>query len=170
MKSTGRKLWMVILSAFFLLPASRPLNAADDSRYARVTIKGSLTDPETGRPMVGAVVRFLLNSEEGTKFVGITDKDGKFFVPGMTFGDYVVDITTADGEIIRGVNELPVTPEAPVELLLKISRRVRSTTSVESKPERFVAVVQKEQGINWHRFWKEFAVFFGAAAGAGAGL
>jgi len=136
-------LWTMMLAAVVLLPAARPLAAADDSRYATVTIRGTLSDPETGRPMPGAVVRFISTAEDGTKFVGITDQKGAFFVPGLQFGGYVVDITTADGEAISGLNELPVTPEAAVEILLKISRRVRSRTLVDNRPQRFVAVIQR---------------------------
>lgn len=147
-----------------------PIVAVDDSRYAKITINGRLADPETEQPMVGAVVRFVSTAEDGEKFVGITDKEGKFQVPGMAFGDYVVDITTGDGEVIRGINTLPLSADAPLEIILKISRRVKSTTSVENRPERFVAAVQKEKGIDWPRFWKEFAAFFGAVAGAGVGL
>jgi len=143
MKSTGRVVWASMLAAFVLLPAARPLAAVDDSRYATVTIRGSLSDPETGRPMSGAVVRFISTAEDGTKFVGITDEKGAFFVPGLQFGGYVVNITTADGEVISGVNELPVTPAAAVEVLLKISKRVRSRTLVDNRPQRFVAVIQR---------------------------
>jgi len=170
MRATGNMRWGTLLIAGLLVSAAQPLFAVDDSRYAQITIKGSLTDPETGKPMVGAVVRFVSTAEEGSKFVGISDQGGKFFMPGLTFGDYVVDITTADGEVIRGINTIPLSADAPVEIVLKISKRVRSTTSVENRPERFVAVVQKGPEINWPRFWKEFAVFFGVAAGAGAGL
>lgn len=143
MNSAGRMAWAGMLAAAVLLAAPRPLAAADDSRYATVTIRGSLSDPETGRPMPGAVVRFISTAEDGTKFVGITDEKGAFFVPGLQFGVYVVNITTADGEVISGVNELPVTPEAAVGVLMKISKRIRSRTLVDNRPQRFVAVIQR---------------------------
>ena len=73
---------------------------------------------------------------------------------------------TEEGERIWGINSLPVVPGEPVEIILKISDKVDSSTSVENQPERFAAVVEKRQ-VRWKRFWKEFAAFWGSAAAVG---
>jgi hypothetical protein len=160
---------IVILGLLAPAVASSIVTAADESRYVSVTIRGKLTDPETGQAMAGAAVRFVSTAEEGRKHLAITDQEGQFFVSGLTYGDYAVEIETATGERIHGINAFPVSADAPIEVLLKISKRVRSTTSVENRPERFVAVIEAPERINWRRFWKEFATFFGVAAGVGAG-
>jgi len=171
MTSRKRALWMGGWLAAVWFLGGPPLHAADESRYATITITGRLTDPETGKPMVGAVVHFVSTAEEGQKFSGSTDQEGNFSISGLGFGDYAVDITTSEGEVIRGVNAVPVTENAPVEILLKISKRVRTTTSVENRPERFVAAISQETPpVNWKRFWKEFAAFFGLTAATAAGL
>lgn len=161
---------IVVLGLLTPAIASGIATAADQSRYVSVTIRGKLTDPETGQAMAGAAVRFVSTEEEGRKHLAITDQEGKFWVSGLTYGDYAVEIETATGERIHGINALPVSAEAPIEVLLKISDRIRSTTSVENRPERFVAVVEAPERINWRRFWREFATFFGVAAGVGAGV
>lgn len=167
---SGAVRWaIVILGLLAPATAASIAIAADESRYVSVTIRGKLTDPENGQAMSGAAVRFVSTEDEGRKHLAITDKEGQFFVSGLTYGDYAVEIETATGERIHGINAFPVSADALIEVLLKISKRVRSTTSVENRPERFVAVVQAPERVNWRRFWKEFATFFGVAAGVGAG-
>ena len=171
MRSRKNALCIGMAVAGCWLLAAQGLRAADESRYATITITGRLTDPETGKPMVGAVVQFVSTAEEGQKLAGSTDQQGNFTISGLTFGGYVVNITTADGEVIRGVNTVPVSENGPVGILLKISKRARTTTSVENRPERFVAAITEEAPpVNWKRFWREFAAFFGVAAGMGAGI
>lgn len=162
--------WPAVLAlavALPLTPGPGPA-AADDDKYVRVTIRGRLIDPDTDLPMGGAVVRFISTGEEGRKEIGITDAEGAFAVHGLGYGSYVMEIETAAGEHIRGVNALNV-QDKPVEVILKVSSRFKSATSVDSRPDRFFAVVEKK-GTKWGRFWREFAGFFGVAVSAGAAV
>ncbi len=170
MKSMMSAAWMIVLALGLLAPlaATTGLAAPDDARYVSVTIHGKLTDPETGSPMVGAIVSFVATEEEGRKETGTTDAEGNFEVSGLTYGDYAVEIETAEGEHIRGINAFPVTGDKPVEVILKISNRLKSSTSLQNQPERFMALVTRDQGVsNWKRFWRELAGFFGSAAALG---
>jgi len=154
--------------AFFVLGlAAAAASAQEDLRYVTTTIRGQLTDPATGRPFSGATIRFEPLDPDSMPAEAVTNVRGEFAVTGLTFGQYAVKIETEDGERIWGINALPVTQGEPVEIILKISNKVDSTTSVENQPERFAAVVEKRQ-VRWKRFWKEFAAFWGAAAVVGA--
>lgn len=141
--------------------------ASDDTRFTTVTLRGRLTDPETGRPMVGAMVRFTSIEAGGQRAEGVTNAEGQFAVEGLPYSIYTMEIETAEGEFIYGINTLPVTKDKPVEVVMKISDRVRSTTTLENKPARFFAAVQEEPS-KWRRFWAEFGIFLGAAIGVGA--
>jgi hypothetical protein len=140
--------------------------AAEEQRYVTTTIRGQLTDPATGRPLADAIIRFEPLDPDSMPAEATTNLRGEFAVEGLTFGQYAIKIETADGERIWGINSLPVVPGEPVEIMLKISNKVDSTTSVENQPERFAAVVEKRK-VRWKRFWKEFAAFWGAAAAVG---
>jgi len=140
--------------------------AAEDLRYVTTTIRGQLTDPATGRPLADSIIRFEPLDPDGVPAESTTNIRGEFAVEGLTFGQYAIKIETAEGERIWGINSLPVVPGEPVEIILKISNKVDSTTSVENQPERFAAVVEKRQ-VRWKRFWKEFVAFWGAAAAVG---
>lgn len=152
------------------IAAAAPLLAQDetpeDTRYMSVTVRGKLDDPATGRPMEGAVVRFTSTDESGSWVEARTDARGQFALEGLTFGTYAVEITTSAGEKIRGINSFPVGKDK-IQVTLKITEKVASTTTVENEPVRFAAVVEVSQ-TDWKRFWREFGIFFGIAIGAGA--
>lgn len=166
-KVMGPKLSRVILGACLLMTlAALPCLGQEDTRYQVVILHGKLTDPTSGLPMVGAVVRFV-NSENSDQWVeAVTNETGEFVLEGLTFGKYTVEITTREGQSIRGVNHVPVGKDT-VRIGFKISEKVDSTTTVENQPEQIVAAVSIREP-DWRRFWKEFAIFFGAALGAGA--
>jgi hypothetical protein len=130
-----------------------------------VILHGRLTDPTSGTPMVGAIIRFV-NAENSDEWMeAVTNEAGEFVFEGLTFGRYTVEITTKDGRSIRGVNHVPVGKDT-VRIGLQMSEKVDSTTTVENQPEQMVAAVAIREP-DWRRFWKEFAIFFGVAIGAG---
>ncbi len=154
-----------------MLLASSPAAAAaaaasPDDRYITTTVRGALSDPATGKPMEGATVRFVSQAPEGGAFQARTGPDGKFTIEGMPFGDYAVEIETAAGERIYGVNVLPLYKGRPVQIIMKISDRIRTSTVVESRPTRFVAGVTEQQK-DWKKFWRELAIFLGISTGVG---
>lgn len=170
MRSGGRLTRTLALALGVLIPSLAIVPcaiAAEEKRYVTTTVRGTLTIPGTGKPMAGAVLRFVPTDPDLPRVEAVTDVDGRFAAEGLAYGIYAVEIETAAGQLIRGINALPIREGEPVEITLKLSDRVRSSTSVENQPEQFMAVVKKERK-KWKRFWKEFAVFLGVAAASGA--
>jgi hypothetical protein len=116
--------------------------------------------------MAGATVRLIALGTEGFLKESVTDAEGRFELSGLPYDEYAIEIETAAGEKIRGINALPVTKDEPVEIVLQVSDRVRSETSVLNQPDYFVGVVKREPK-RWRRFWREFAIFWGAAVVTG---
>ena len=169
MKARSRVAWGLLLLAAFptgALPVRPVLAAVDDSQYVSNTIRGRLFDPDTGNPMAGATLRFVPIDEQGRRGEAVTGEDGSYKVEGLGFGKYVLEIETADGEIIRGVNPFEMEKDKKYEVALKVSKGYRAETSVELERQRFVVAVT-EKPFNWKRFWIEFGIFFGAAAAVG---
>lgn len=170
MKSMMSAAGMIVLALGLLAPlaATTGLAAPDDARYVSVTIRGKITDPENGSPMVGAVVNFVSTEEEGQQQTGTTDAEGNFEVSGLIFGEYAVEIETAEGEHIQGINTFSVMGKESVEVILKISNRLRPDIALLNQPERIIVLFPPDVKVSsWKRFWREFAGFFGSAAALG---
>ena len=60
----------------------------------RTTISGIVTDPTTGDPVAGAVVRV---AGQGDNAIGVTAADGTFQIPGLYAGTYAKVVATAPG-------------------------------------------------------------------------
>ena len=166
MTARKRRAWGILLLAAFLAAAApiRPAVAAgEDTRYLSNTIRGKLFDPDTGKPMAGATIRFQPLEGEGEQKEAVTGEDGSYTIEGLGFGRYAMEIVTASGEVIRGVNPFSIEENKKFEVTLKISKSSRAETSVEMDPQRF-AVAVDDKPFRWKRFWTEFAIFFGAAA------
>lgn len=145
-----------------------PARADEENRYLTYTVRGKLSDPDTDKPMAGATLRFVSVEEGGERLESVTGPEGLFEIKGLTPGRYALEIETAEGEHIRGVSAFNLT-ENTSNVVMKISDRFVSETSVDLKPERFVAAVDKK-AINWKRFWTEMGIFLGAGIGAAAGF
>ncbi len=156
---------LLLCAAFAALAGTATLAQDADNRYVTTTLRGKLTDPETDRPLQGAILRFT--GTEGGVTEATTDDEGRFELSGLLFGLYQVEIVTAEGESIKGVNAFPVRENETVELTLRISDRIASETTLTNAPDRFVSVVEKKR-VGWKRFWREFALFWGIAAAGGA--
>jgi hypothetical protein len=151
----GLAIGILILGA--VLPGAM---ASEDTRYVTTNLKGKLSYPETGKPMVGAVLRFT--PVDGTPSEATTDANGEFLMTGLTYSVYAVEIETASGENIQGVNALEFPEGETVTVTLKISDRIQSTTKLANEPDRFAAVVTKEK-FKGKKFWTQFAAFVGVA-------
>lgn len=161
--------WTVLLIAGFTLAAVAPVLAAEeDTRYQAVTIRGMLTDPSTDVPMAGATVRFTSTGEGGSWVEAVTNDKGEFVLEGLPFATYAVEITTREGESIKAINSVSIGKDT-VSVTLRLSAKIASTTTLENDPGRFAAAVEVK-GVNWKRFWKQFAIFFGVAAGVGVAV
>jgi len=150
-----------------LQPGARA--AEEDCRYIEVSISGRLIDPETEEPMTDAVVWFTPFDEEGPKRRAQTHSDGRFRITGLSCSTYLIGIETADGELIRGINNFEVSrlKDESIEMRFEISDRYQGETSLGIQQERWVGF-QEVKRTNWKRFWTQFAIFFGAAVVAGA--
>lgn len=136
--------------------------AAAKKNYVETRIHGRLTYPGSGKPMAGALIRFTPVDPDLARASSITEDDGSFVVSGLGFGNYVVEIETAEGETIHGINALPIEEGKPLVLDLKLSDRIVSSTNLENAPDRFMAVVAKDKKKKG-KFWKQFGIFFGMA-------
>ena len=170
MRTIRPVLSMALVCCCLGLSANLCTQAADsDTRYVTTTLRGKLTDPDKGKPLAGAKLRFVSLDDPDLNRETVTQADGAFEITGLTYSSYVIEIETADGEVIRGVNALRVGEGEKLEISLKISDRVQSQTTLENRPDRFVSAVKVEK-VKWRRFWREFGIFWGAAAVAGPGL
>lgn len=123
MKSTMLRIpaavWM--LGLLILSVSAPPALAAEAKQYAFTTIRGKLSHPETGAPMVSALLRFTPTDPDAPVVEAQTDSNGEFEARGLGFGVHALEIETADGETIRAVNALPFHEGEPVEVLLVLS-------------------------------------------------
>ena len=164
MKSTMLRIPVpvVMLGLLILGALALPAFAAEEKQYAFTTIRGKLSHPKTGDPMVSALLRFTPMDPDAPPVEAQTDQNGEFEARALGFGVYALEIETSDGETIRGVSALPLNEGQPVEVLLELSDKVRSSTSIENQPDRFAAIVAREKK-NWARLWKQLGIFLGLA-------
>jgi len=161
---------LVVIFALLILSAvALPAFAAEEKQYAFTTIRGKLSHPETGDPLVSALLRFTPTDPDAPVVEAQTDQNGEFEVRGLGFGAYALEIETSDGETIRGVDALPLQEGQPVEVLLEISDKVRSSTSIENQPDRFAAIVDRER-TDRARLWKQLGIFLGIAIASAAAV
>jgi len=166
-KTISISMLALIVGVVVVGSALTPAKAAEGKQYMTTTIRGRLTYPDSGQPMVGATLRFTPTDPSLPVVSALTDEEGAFAAEGLGFGIYAVELETETGEVIRGINAFSV-QEGKTEVVFKFSDRVRSSTRLENEPERFMAAVDV-QPRKWKKFWKEFALFFGIAAASGAG-
>jgi len=154
------------LLLFGLLAVATSPVFAQQKQYVTTTLRGRLTEAK-GKPVAGAILRFTPIDSQAAVVEAMTDVAGAFEVTGLVFTSYSIEIETAGGEIIKGLNELPIRENEKVELELTVSPRVVSSTNLENQPQRFVAAVDKKKG-KWKRFWKQFGIYLGVTAAVGA--
>jgi hypothetical protein len=161
-------IWIVVATLLGLCAASLA-QAASERRYVTTTIHGVLSSPKTGAPMAGATLQFTPVEENLPAVEATTNANGEFAAEGLGFGMYVVNIRTAEGEMIRGVNALPIHADKPIEIEFTLSERIVSETMVANQPQRFVAMVDVKP-IASKRFWKEFLLYLAIAGGSAAAV
>ena len=79
------------VAPFLVLVFLSLLFAPDFHAAATGQIKGTITDAETGEPVVNASVLVV-----GTNFGAVTDFEGKFTIPRLEPGTYTVRISSVD--------------------------------------------------------------------------
>ncbi len=154
------------LLLFGLLAVATSSAFAQQKQYATTTLRGRLTEAK-GKPVAGAILRFTPVDPQAAVVEATTDVAGAFKLTGLMFTSYTIEIETASGEIIKGLNEVPFGKDEGIELELTMSPRVVSSTNLENEPQRFVVAVDKKKG-KWKRFWKQFGIYLGVTAAVGA--
>lgn len=170
-KALPRSRWIagVGLGILLMALAAAPGAIAAEKQYVTTTIRGTLANPASGEPIFGARVRFTPTTPDLPTVEAVTDAGGQFVAEGLGFGMYAVVIQTAEGETIRGVNQLPIRSDEVVEVEFRLSDRIRSSTSLFNEPQRFLVVVDKEKR-GMKRFWRQFGVFLALVVASGAAV
>ena len=81
-------------------------------------IKGTITDAETGEPVVNASVLIV-----GTKFGAITDSDGKYAIPRLQPDTYTVRISSIDYNSVE-VTDVIVETDLTTEVSQQLTKKV----------------------------------------------
>ena len=154
----------IVLMGLLCVSASSAL--AQQKQYVTTTLRGQLTEAK-GKPVAGATLRFMPEDPQAQLIEATTNANGAFEAAGLVFTNYSIEIETADGEIIKGLNSVPIREGDRTEVILTVSPRLESSTSLTNQPQRFVAAVEKEPR-KWKKFWKQFAIYLGVTAAVGA--
>jgi outer membrane receptor for ferrienterochelin and colicins len=95
-------------------PSQAPAPAATPSAEAggSATIRGKVTDPGTGGPVIGAIVQV-----DGTNFAAMTEADGSYVIEGVPPGNYQVQVMLYD----RAAATMAATVIAGQELALDLN-------------------------------------------------
>lgn len=113
-------IFAVLLCSLGALPASAQTVSAQ--------VEGTVTD--AGKPIAKATVT-LTNKGTGRVFKVKTDKNGKFLMVGVPYGDYEVEVTSESGEKLYHQKENQVAPgesSAAVAMKIDISETTSSTS------------------------------------------
>ncbi|MFZ5980416.1 MAG: carboxypeptidase-like regulatory domain-containing protein [Candidatus Zixiibacteriota bacterium] len=81
-------------------------------------IKGTITDAETGEPVLNASVLIV-----GTKFGGITDFDGKYTILRLDPGTYTVRISSIDYNTVE-ISDVVVNADMTTDVSQKMTKKV----------------------------------------------
>ena len=81
-------------------------------------IKGTITDAETGEPVVNASVLVV-----GTKFGNFTDLDGKYIIPRLDPGTYTIKISSIEYNTVE-VTDVVVNADLTTEVSQKLTKKV----------------------------------------------
>lgn len=111
-------------------------------------IKGTITDAETGEPVIGASVLVV-----GTKFGAMTDFDGRFTIARLEPGEYTVKISHLDYDAVE-VTEVQVKTDLTTEVSQELTKKVTDigqTIQVTADKE----IIDKFETANQTRITKE---------------
>jgi len=128
--------------------------------YAYFTLQGRLTDPSLRKAMEGATIRLTSGDES---FETVTDRKGIFLFEKLPVTTFTVDVISSDGRVVRGIRRLDAND--PVRPRLRIDLGKGSPQSFQmNAAEEAISLDVPEPEVRWDRFWKELAIFVGAAA------
>ena len=167
MRRAGSALFAVAL-LYAIALVSNDARAAEAKDYAYLFLQGRIENPSRGTPAVGATVRLLSGSDV---FEAVTDSQGAFVFDSLPVTSFDLEITTADGKVIRGVKQLERLDPDRARLDVSFSRRTGTPPHQGERQEVMLDAGREQIAIgvpspttNWSRFWKQGLIFIGIAA------
>ena len=127
--------------------------------YAYFYLQGRLYDPAHGNPLRGAEIRLTAGDRA---FQVTTDSSGNFVFDKLPMATYKMHVTTAEGRVIRTIEEMGLKSSGPRRYRAKLSRGAEATPIIEAG-KKGVSVSVPTPPVRWKRFWKQFAIFAGGA-------
>ena len=133
---------------------------AGGREYAYFTLQGRLTDPSLRKAMEGATIRLTSGDES---FETVTDRKGVFLFEKLPVSSFTVDVISSDGRVVRGIRRLDANDPVRPRLRIDLGKGTPQSFQVNAAEEA-ISLDVPEPEIRWDRFWKELAIFVGAAA------
>jgi hypothetical protein len=141
------------------IPFAGSARAEGPKEYAYLYLQGRLYDPAHGTPLRGAEIRLTAGAQA---FQVTTDSRGNFVFEKLPMATYEMHVTTAEGRVIRTIEEIGLKVSGPRRYRAKLSRGPEVTPVIEAG-KKGVAVSVPVPPVRWKRFWKQFAIFAGGA-------
>ena len=141
------------------IPFAGSARGGEPREYAYLYLQGRLYDPGHGTPLRGAEIRLTAGERS---FQVTTDSVGHFVFEKLPMATYEMHVTTAEGRVIRTIEEIGLKVSGPRRYRAKLSRGSEVTPVIEAG-KKGVAVSVPDPPVRWKRFWKQFAIFAGGA-------
>jgi hypothetical protein len=155
MRAEALLMCLLVVALAIGVPAS-----AETKDYAYLMIQGRISDPAARDPMAGATV--TLTSPAGT-FQATTDRYGVFVFDKLPVSSYDVDITNAEGKVVRSARQIDPGDPDRSRVELRMGRREATDLRLETQ-EKQVVLIASEPPFNWGRFGKQVGIFIGIVA------
>jgi len=144
------------------LCAPGPCLAGTAKDYAYVFIQGRIADPYEKAALGGATVRLTAGSKV---FEAVTDRKGVFVFERLPVTTFTLDIVTEDGKVVSWFQSQESSDADRPRVKVKFAKKrgASTVTVVANGTTDHVEVAVKSPPVRWGRFWKQFAIFAGAA-------
>jgi hypothetical protein len=149
--------------ALFAFGAPGPC-LAGTAKGLRVRLhQGRIADPYEKAPLGNATVR--LTAQDARVFEAVTNRNGVFVFERLPVATFALDIVTEDGKLVSWLqsDESPDPDHPRVKVKFARKRGASTVTVVPDRESNNVAVAVNTPPVRWGRFWKQFAIFAGAA-------
>jgi hypothetical protein len=150
----------IVVGLLCVLPSA--LTWAAPKQYAYLLVQGTITDPSTGKPLPGAIVR--MSSENSGSFEDVTDEKGVFVFEKLPLGTFDMSVTRSDGEVVRWIQPIDRDLSNLHRFRVGFGRGEEQRISRIEANEEGATIVAEAPPVRWKRFWRQFGVFLGCAA------
>jgi hypothetical protein len=149
---------LVLLAALLLPGASL---AGQPKNYAYYFLQGKIADSLGTKRLEGATVRLAAGTDV---FEATTDERGTFMFERLPVQSYDLTVTSADGEVIRYIEKVDLGDPDRMRLKIRMGTGEARKARIDAGTVTEVAVEPTDRTPHWRKFWKQLAVFAGAAA------